>query len=192
MAWNDTSELKKRFSFVCDVSVGDMEPVSDGVRHCTQCQKSVHRADSDAHFDALARAGQCVFVVSQQGAAFVSAPDGPPPGPPRTTAGAPAMPDGDMLPKLAGKPVPRKPPLQATAGIPFDPDGGRRWHEARQREAEQEALRAEVSERREPPRRGLLVSPLAVVGIVLGVVLGVAALAAVVAAVIMLAMFVRA
>lgn len=65
MRWNKTDQLRTRFSFICDQTWDAMSPTEcDAIRQCGQCGTTVHNVTTRGEFEAHARQGHCVRVVT--------------------------------------------------------------------------------------------------------------------------------
>jgi hypothetical protein len=116
MAWNETERLKKRLQFICDVRWDDMDPTaSPGVRNCSQCDKAVLAAPTEADVDHHTSLGHCVFAPTVHGSLLVAKPEAPPGPPPLAGAPVPSpesipVPNPPSPPPLGGAPMPPRPP----------------------------------------------------------------------------------
>ena len=70
MAWNDEAVIECRLTFRCPRTWGQLTPTkTEGVRHCSECERDVRLALTAEDFRRHAEEGQCVAVrVLQRGA----------------------------------------------------------------------------------------------------------------------------
>ncbi len=69
MAWNDEAIIDCQLAFRCPRTWGQLSPTkTDGIRHCSECERDVHLALTAEDFRRRAEVGQCVAVRVLQGA----------------------------------------------------------------------------------------------------------------------------
>jgi len=120
-SWPGTkpSDSRSASNFICDVRWDDMDPTaSPGVRNCSQCDKAVLAAPTEADVDHHTSLGHCVFSPTVHGSLLVAKPEDPPGPPP--LAGAP-------VPSPESIPVPNPPPPRPSA-VPRCHRGHRSHH----------------------------------------------------------------
>ncbi len=63
MAWNDEGQIRCRFEFTCPRQWSRLQPTDkDDVRHCSECNRDVHLALSEADVRRHREQGHCIAV----------------------------------------------------------------------------------------------------------------------------------
>jgi len=63
MAWNDDARIECQLSFKCPRTWGKLTPTeTEGIRHCSECDRDVHLALTEINFRRHADDGHCVAV----------------------------------------------------------------------------------------------------------------------------------
>jgi hypothetical protein len=61
--WNDEARIACHFSFRCPQTWDRLTPTADAaIRHCSECERDVHLALTQADFRRYSEDGQCVAV----------------------------------------------------------------------------------------------------------------------------------
>ncbi len=67
MAWNDDAQIACRFAFTCPQQWSKLQPTGQAdVRHCSECNRDVYLALSEADMRLQSEQGRCIAVPLAQ------------------------------------------------------------------------------------------------------------------------------